>query len=195
MYTIFFIINCVEQLSFFKSFVNQLQFKQSLIFCLKVKLLKINFDYTHGRWFSIFEQLSLFDKLLDMCCPAVVFVLTTFFELSQFEQLNIEHWIFWFTIQQNITIAIYLWSEWRRNSYLSDSDSHTFHQNSLSIHSKNLRINCIRMIKNIIVYFAEDQTKFLNGGQEIKFESIKSFLSGDWKYFWLGDWKYRRNHI
>jgi hypothetical protein len=32
------------------------------------------------------------------------------------------------------------------------------------------------MIKNIIVYFAEDQTKFLTGGQEIEFEDIKSFL-------------------
>ncbi len=49
MYTIFFTINCVEQLTFFKSFVDQLQFEQSLIFCLKVKLLEINFDYAYGR--------------------------------------------------------------------------------------------------------------------------------------------------
>ncbi len=74
---------------FLNSLINQLQFEQSLIFCLKVKLLKINFDYTYGRWFSIFEQLSLFDKLLNMRWPVVIFVSTTFFRLSQFEQLNI----------------------------------------------------------------------------------------------------------
>ncbi len=89
MYTIFFTINCVKQLTFFKTFVNQLQCEQLLIFCLKVKLLKKNFQYTHSRWVSIFEQLSLFDKLLDMCQPVVIFVLTAFFDLSQFEQLNI----------------------------------------------------------------------------------------------------------
>jgi hypothetical protein len=42
MYTIFFTINCVEQLTFFKTFVDQLQFEQSLIFCLEVKLLEIH---------------------------------------------------------------------------------------------------------------------------------------------------------
>jgi hypothetical protein len=89
MYTIFFTINCVEQLTIFKTFVNQLQCEQLLIFCLKVKLLKNNFQYTYSRWVSIFEQLSLFDKLLDMCQPVVIFVLTAFFELLQFEQLNI----------------------------------------------------------------------------------------------------------
>ena len=49
MYTIFFTINCVKQLTFFKTFVDQLQFEQLLIFCLKVKLLKYDFQYTYRR--------------------------------------------------------------------------------------------------------------------------------------------------
>ncbi len=60
MYTIFFTINCVEQLTFSKTFVDQLQFEQSLICCLKVKLLENNFYYTYGRWVLIFNQFSLF---------------------------------------------------------------------------------------------------------------------------------------
>ena len=42
MYTIFFTINCVEQLTFSKTFIDQLQFKQLIFFCLKVKLLEIH---------------------------------------------------------------------------------------------------------------------------------------------------------
>ena len=91
MYTIFVTINCVEQLTFFKTFVDQLQFEQSLIFCLKVKLLENDFQYRYGRWFSIFDQLSLFWHLLEWCRAVVFFVSTSFFELSQFEQLNISH--------------------------------------------------------------------------------------------------------
>ena len=49
MYTIFFTIHCVKQLTFFKTFVDQLQFEQSLICCLKVKLLENNFYYMYGR--------------------------------------------------------------------------------------------------------------------------------------------------
>ena len=49
MYTILFTINCVEQLTFTKTFVDQLQFEQSLICCLKVKLLENNFYYTYSR--------------------------------------------------------------------------------------------------------------------------------------------------
>jgi hypothetical protein len=60
MYTIFFTINCVKQLTFFKTFVHQLQFEQSLNFCLKVKLLENKFYYTYGRGFLIVDQLSLF---------------------------------------------------------------------------------------------------------------------------------------
>ncbi len=40
MYTIFFTINCVEQLIFSKTFVDHLQFEQLIFFCLKVKLLE-----------------------------------------------------------------------------------------------------------------------------------------------------------
>ena len=40
MYTIFFTINCVEQLTFSKTFVEQLQFEQLIFFWLKVKLLE-----------------------------------------------------------------------------------------------------------------------------------------------------------
>ncbi len=65
MYAIYFTINCAEQLTFSKTFVHQLQFEQSLICCLKVKLLKNNFYYRYGRWFLIFNQFSLFCQLLD----------------------------------------------------------------------------------------------------------------------------------
>ncbi len=44
MYTIFFTINCVEQLKFSKTFVDHLQFEQLIFFCLKVKLLKIHVE-------------------------------------------------------------------------------------------------------------------------------------------------------
>jgi hypothetical protein len=92
MYTIFFTINCVEQLTFFKAFVDQLKFEQTLIFCLKVKLLDIIFQYTYGRWFLIFDQLSRFWHLLKWC--RVVVFLWVFFELLQFEQLNISQHIY-----------------------------------------------------------------------------------------------------
>jgi hypothetical protein len=54
MYTIFFIINCVEQL----------QFKQLIFFCLKVKLLKI-----HVRQ-MIFDFRPV-DKKNDICSNGV----------------------------------------------------------------------------------------------------------------------------
>jgi hypothetical protein len=91
MYTIFFTINCVEQLTFSKNFVDQLQFEQSSICCLKVKLLEINFYYTYGRWFLIFNQFSLFFSTAQLRQAVGIFVLTSFFELSQFEQLNISN--------------------------------------------------------------------------------------------------------
>ncbi len=89
MYTIFLTINCVKQLTFFKTFVGQLQFEQSLIFCLKVKLLENNFYYTYGRWFLIFNQLSLFFNVCSNCFEQLYFCVDHFFELLQFEQLNI----------------------------------------------------------------------------------------------------------
>ena len=42
MYTIFFTINCVEQLTFSKTFFEQLEFEQLIFFCLKVKLIEIH---------------------------------------------------------------------------------------------------------------------------------------------------------
>ena len=54
MHTIFFTINCVEQLTFSKTFVDQLQFEQLIFFCLKVKLLEIHVRQKifHDFWFS-----------------------------------------------------------------------------------------------------------------------------------------------
>ncbi len=64
MYTIFFTINCVEQLTFSKTFVNQLQFKQLIFFCLKVKLLEI-----HVRQ-MIFDFRAV-DQKSDICSNCV----------------------------------------------------------------------------------------------------------------------------
>jgi hypothetical protein len=84
MHTIFFTINCVEQLTFSKTFVDQLQFEQLKFFCLKVKLLNIHvrqmiFDFravdkkvTFGRTVSskwkivssrFFEQ-TIFEQMI-----------------------------------------------------------------------------------------------------------------------------------
>ena len=110
MYTIFFTINCVEQLTFFKAFVDQLKFEQTLIFCLKVKLLDIIFQYTYGRWFLIFDRFSLFCQLLNLRRAVDIFMSTSFFELSNFEQLIISRLlpfypgnkVFWDISNQNI---------------------------------------------------------------------------------------------
>jgi hypothetical protein len=64
MYTIFFTINCVEQLTFSKTFVDQLQFEQLIFFCLKVKLLEI-----HVRQ-MIFDFRAV-DKKSDICSNGV----------------------------------------------------------------------------------------------------------------------------
>ena len=64
MYTIFFTINCVEQLTFSKTFVDQLQFEQLIFFCLKVKLLEI-----HVRQ-MIFDFRAV-DKKSDICLNGV----------------------------------------------------------------------------------------------------------------------------
>ena len=72
MYSIFFTIKCVEQLTSFKTFVDQLQFEQSLICCLKVKLLKKNLYYTYGRWLFL-TSFHYFWHLLKLCW-AVVFL-------------------------------------------------------------------------------------------------------------------------
>jgi hypothetical protein len=64
MYTIFFTINCVEQLTFSKTLVDQLQFEQLIFFCLKVKPLKI-----HIRQ-MIFDFRAV-DKNSDICSNGV----------------------------------------------------------------------------------------------------------------------------
>jgi hypothetical protein len=71
MYTIFFTINCVEQLTFSKTFVDQLQFKQLIFFCLKVKLLEIHVQQMifHDFWFSSNWQEKM---LLLNWCRAVI---------------------------------------------------------------------------------------------------------------------------
>ena len=55
MYTIFFTINCVEQLIFSKTFVDHLQFEQLKFFCLKVKLLE-------SSWFPKINWIRAVDK-------------------------------------------------------------------------------------------------------------------------------------
>jgi len=56
--------NCVEQLTFSKTFVDQLQFEQLIFFCLKVKLLKI-----HVR--QMIFDFRLVDKKSDICSNGV----------------------------------------------------------------------------------------------------------------------------
>ncbi len=64
MYTIFFTINCVKQLTFSKTLVDQLQFEQLTFFCLKVKLLEIHV------WQMIFDFRAV-DKKSDICSNGV----------------------------------------------------------------------------------------------------------------------------
>jgi hypothetical protein len=64
MYTIFVTINCVEQLTFSKTIVDQLQFEQLIFFGLKVELLEI-----HVRQ-MIFDFWPV-DKKSDICSNGV----------------------------------------------------------------------------------------------------------------------------
>ncbi len=73
MYTIFFTINCVEQLTFYKAFVDQLQFKQLIFFCLKLKLLEIHvrqmiFDFQPVFTFFV-NCLTCVEQLIFLCRP------------------------------------------------------------------------------------------------------------------------------
>jgi hypothetical protein len=72
-YTIFFTINCVEQLIFYKIFVDQLQFKQLIFLCLKVKLLKIHvrqniFDFRPVFTFFV-NWSTCVNQLIFLCQP------------------------------------------------------------------------------------------------------------------------------
>jgi hypothetical protein len=83
MYTIFFTINCVEQLTFSKTFVDQLQFEQLIFFCLKVKLLEKHV------WQMIFYFQPV-DKISDICSNGVEQMkdcVDHFFEQMNFKQL------------------------------------------------------------------------------------------------------------
>jgi hypothetical protein len=64
MYTIFFTINCVEQLIFSKTFVDHLQFEQLIFFCLKVKLLE-------SSWFAKINWIRAVDKKNNYCSNGV----------------------------------------------------------------------------------------------------------------------------
>jgi len=86
MYTIFFTINCVEQLTFYKIFVDQLQFEQ-LIFFLSKNATARNTRTADDFWFS--TSFHFFCQLLDLRRAVDIFVRTSFFELSNFEQLII----------------------------------------------------------------------------------------------------------
>jgi hypothetical protein len=67
MYTIFFTINNVEQLTFSTTFVEHLIFEQLIFFCLKVKLLEIHVRQMifHDFWFSSNWQEKIL--LLELC--------------------------------------------------------------------------------------------------------------------------------
>ncbi len=64
MYTIFFTINCVEQLIFYKTFVDHLQFEQLIFFWLKVKLIE-------SSWFPKINRIRPVDKKSDICSNGV----------------------------------------------------------------------------------------------------------------------------
>ena len=89
MYTIFFTINCVEQLTFSTTFVEHLIFEQLIFFCLKVKLLEIHVRQMifHDFWFSsnwqniIARTVSSNNKIVS----------SRFFEQSNFEQMIMTH--------------------------------------------------------------------------------------------------------
>jgi hypothetical protein len=86
MNTIFFTINYVEQLTFYKTFVDQLQFEELIFFCLKVKLLEI---HVRQMIFFFLTSFHFFSQLLNLHQAVDIFVLSSFFELSKFEQLII----------------------------------------------------------------------------------------------------------
>jgi hypothetical protein len=83
MYTIFFTINCVEQLTFFKTFVDKLQFEQSLIFLSKIETAR-NTHTAHD-----FQPVVNFFDICSNGVEQLFFLSSSFFKLSQFEQLNI----------------------------------------------------------------------------------------------------------
>ncbi len=90
MYTIFFTINCVEQFTFSKTFVDHLQFEQLIFFWLKVKLIE-------SSWSPKINRIQPVDKKVtfaQMVSSSWKIVSTSFFEQTNFEQLIMSHAMF-----------------------------------------------------------------------------------------------------
>ena len=93
MYTIFFTINCVEQLYFPAKSVEQMTVEQSNFFFLKVKLLesssspKINWIRANDKKNIIARMVSSNNKIVS----------SRFFEQSQFEQMIMSLYLYLFT--------------------------------------------------------------------------------------------------
>jgi hypothetical protein len=87
MYTIFFTINCVEQLTFFKTFVDQLQFEQLIFFLSKSETARNTRTADDFSWFLIFEQLTKKIIIARMVSSNNKIVSSRFFEQSNFEQM------------------------------------------------------------------------------------------------------------
>ena len=83
MYTNFFTINYVEQLTFSKTFVDHLQFEQLIFFCLKVKLLEIQVR----QIFFDCQPFSLFLSFARMVSSNNKIVSSRFFWQTNFEQM------------------------------------------------------------------------------------------------------------
>jgi hypothetical protein len=86
MNTIFFTINYVEQLTFYKTFVDQLQFEEFIFFLSKSETAqntRTADDFLFSTSFHFFSQLLNLHQAVD------IFVSSSFFELSKFEQLII----------------------------------------------------------------------------------------------------------
>jgi hypothetical protein len=83
MYTIFFTINCVEQLIFSKTFVDHLQFEQLIFFCLKVKLLKSS-SSPKINWIRAIDKKNIIARTVSSNNKIVS---SRFFEQSNFEQM------------------------------------------------------------------------------------------------------------
>ena len=100
MYTNFFTINYVEQLTFSKTFVDHLQFEQLIFFCLKVKLLEIQVRQIFFDCGPFFTFLSF----ARMVSSNNKIVSSRFFEQSNFEQmimtlLKMASFKIWFSIK------------------------------------------------------------------------------------------------
>jgi hypothetical protein len=83
MYTIFFILNCVEQLTFSKTFVGHLQFERWYFFDQKWNWS----NPVDSQRLTGYHQLTKKWHLFKWCRPVDKIVATSFFEQWNFEQL------------------------------------------------------------------------------------------------------------